>query len=328
MTGSLTAPPDAGLVEHILTTTVARRYYCDGKTKSEIAKELAISRFRVARILEKALRDGVVRIEFAHPSGDVDYELSSALKRQFRLKNAIVVDDQGGDVDLVLDDMGRVAAVLLREISGPDEVLGFAWTKAMEAMSRHLEPLKAHAVVQLGGAWPGAGTDRTSVDLVRDLAVLSSGHAYTFYAPLVASDPQAAEAIRRQPDVLAAKAMYSRVTLAIVGLGAWREGATSLWSAFEPTERDRMSAQGVVAEICGMTVDRKGKPIETALSAISIGISAAELAACPDVLALAFGLEKVDAIIAALSGGIVKSLITHASVAQALLLKKNRGWPR
>nr|WP_245396573.1 sugar-binding domain-containing protein [Jiella sonneratiae] len=278
-----------------------------------------MSRFRVARILEKALRDGIVRIEFSHPAGHVQYDLSSALKTRFGLKNAIVVDDHGGDVELILDSMGEVAAALLREISGPQEVLGFAWTRVLEAMSRHLKPLQAKAIVQLGGAWPGAGTSRTSVDLVRDLAVLTRGRAYTFYAPLVASDAHAAEAIRRQPDVLAAKAMFSAVTLAIVGLGAWREGASSLWPALSPEARARVTARGAVAEICGMTLDGDGRPVATDLSEMSIGISAEELSACPDVLALAFGTEKTAAILAAIRGGVVKSLITHAAVARALL---------
>ena len=41
---------------------VARRYYVDSASKVEIAEELAISRFKVARMLEQALATGIVTI--------------------------------------------------------------------------------------------------------------------------------------------------------------------------------------------------------------------------------------------------------------------------
>ena len=38
----------------ILMASVARRYYLEGKSKIEIAEELGLSRFKVARLLETA----------------------------------------------------------------------------------------------------------------------------------------------------------------------------------------------------------------------------------------------------------------------------------
>ena len=38
----------------ILIASVARRYYLEGKSKIEIAEELGLSRFKVARLLETA----------------------------------------------------------------------------------------------------------------------------------------------------------------------------------------------------------------------------------------------------------------------------------
>ena len=59
----------------VLTASVARRYYLDGRSKVEIAEEFALSRFKVARLLEDARSSGLVRIEIGHP-GVVDVELS------------------------------------------------------------------------------------------------------------------------------------------------------------------------------------------------------------------------------------------------------------
>ena len=53
----------AGPAALVLSATVARRYYLEGASKSDIATELGLSRFKVARLLEGARASGIVRIE-------------------------------------------------------------------------------------------------------------------------------------------------------------------------------------------------------------------------------------------------------------------------
>ena len=55
--------------------SVARRYYIDGLSKTEIADEYRLSRFKIARLLETARSQGLVRIEISHP-GTIDVELA------------------------------------------------------------------------------------------------------------------------------------------------------------------------------------------------------------------------------------------------------------
>ena len=44
--------------ELVRSAAIARRYYIDGRSKSQIATEFAISRFKVARTLEFGLGEG------------------------------------------------------------------------------------------------------------------------------------------------------------------------------------------------------------------------------------------------------------------------------
>jgi DNA-binding transcriptional regulator LsrR (DeoR family) len=66
----------------ILSARVARGYYLADKSKSELADELGIRRFPVARLLEAARRDGLVKIEIVSP-GAVNTELSARLIEEF-----------------------------------------------------------------------------------------------------------------------------------------------------------------------------------------------------------------------------------------------------
>ena len=69
---------------------VARLYFEHDVTKREIAQRLGISRFKVARLLDQARNEGIVRVEIQDPV-DVDGELSRALERTFGLQLAVVV---------------------------------------------------------------------------------------------------------------------------------------------------------------------------------------------------------------------------------------------
>ncbi len=60
--GGRRIPPFAGPLEMITTAQVARRYYLDHRSKVQIAAELGITRFKVARLLELAHTSGTVRI--------------------------------------------------------------------------------------------------------------------------------------------------------------------------------------------------------------------------------------------------------------------------
>jgi DNA-binding transcriptional regulator LsrR (DeoR family) len=81
----------AGPAAAVLAATIARRFYFDGATKGEIAAELGLSRFKVARILERARSTGLVRIEL-HYEGELDLELSLRLGRHLGLRRCLVVD--------------------------------------------------------------------------------------------------------------------------------------------------------------------------------------------------------------------------------------------
>ncbi len=50
------------LSELVLISRIARAYYLDGHSRVEIADQLDISRFRVARMLETARTSGIVHI--------------------------------------------------------------------------------------------------------------------------------------------------------------------------------------------------------------------------------------------------------------------------
>lgn len=311
-------PRTPGPAALVRAAAVARRYYLDDRTKVQIAQELGLSRFQVARLLELARETGLVRVEIGHP-GLVDVDLSARLQERYGLRRAVVVDATDDDPGTLAAQVGQMAADLLAEVVGPDDVLGVAWARAVGAVARHLPRLPAVPVVQLTGAMSLPGSGDSSFDIVRDVARATGGPAYVYYAPIVLPDAATAAALRGHSDVARAFEQVSRVTLAVIGLGRCAPGLSTLYDAASARDHAELERLEVCAEVCGVFLSTTGEAVETELARRVIAPDAATLRAVPDVLAVVYGVEKVAAARAALASGLLSGLVTHASFARALL---------
>src|SRR3954451_20724409 len=313
MTARLSRP--AALV---LSASIARRYFLDGRSKLEIAEEFGLSRFKVARLLEAAQASGLVRIEIGH-TGLIDVALSARLQSAFGLRHAVVVDTDDDSSDSLRKQLGQVAADLLAEITGPDDVLGVAWSRSVGAMARALPRLAAVPVVQLTGAVSMPDGDDSSIDVVRDVARAAGGPAYVFYAPFARPDASTARALRRQREVELTFRQLPRVTKAVVGLGLWAPGQSTLYDTAMEHDRRALRRLGVCAEMSGVFLSEDGEPVRSQLTERMIGIDADPMRAIPEVIVISYGMPKVPAARAALRSGLVNGLVTHTAFAEALL---------
>jgi DNA-binding transcriptional regulator LsrR (DeoR family) len=303
--------PTIGPAELVEAGVVARRYYLERKGKKEIAEELGISRFKVARILDRAVENGLVNISINAPA-QIDLELSDRLQKAYNLRRAVaVVAGEGPDLRR---DLGLVAANLLSEVVTADDVVGIAWGRTLDAMTASLSSIAPCTVVQITGV---AGSD--SVELIRRTAAVSGGPVYQFFVPLVLPDAQTARSLREQPDLAAATSRYSSISVAVMAVGSWDPPESQLRNALSATDRKALEQLGIVAEICAVFLDEQGQTIDSDIESRCISISAEQLGAVPELIAVAGGHNKVRAIRAVLRGGYATTLITDSVAAKGLL---------
>ena len=122
----------AGPAATVLAATIARQYYFDGLSKSEIASELGLSRFKVARILDHARESGLVRIEL-HYEGEIDVDLSVRLTAELGVRRCLVIDTPDEDPTQLRNALGRVAAGLLA--GDPHAIATMLWTTVHGAVA-------------------------------------------------------------------------------------------------------------------------------------------------------------------------------------------------
>ncbi len=96
-------------------------------------------------------------------------------------------------------------------------------------------------------------------------------------------------------------------------------GLSTIYDAITTAEREALTALGVHAELAGVFIGADGRPLGTPLDSRMIVTPAALFTQIPFVLAVAYDAAKSHAVRAAIRGGLVHGLVTHTSLARALL---------
>jgi len=297
-------------------TAIARAFYLDDVPKVELAAAYGVSRFKIARMLQQARDEGIVTIEI-HGDDGTRSRLAAALADHLRLHEAVVVAN--GDTEH--DDrrlMARAAATHLTRHIRTGDVIGFSWGRTIVAIGEYLSDLPPATVVQLTGT---VGTDfaQSPVEVIRRIAGRAPVDTVAVFAPLFASTPDAALALRADASIASALGRYRDLTTAVLSIGSWNPPVTQLADFLSDRDRERLDRDGAVAELAGTFLDADGRPADAHLAGRRIAVSADQLLATPRVVAVAGSAPKVDAIHAVARSGLVTALVTDEATAHRLL---------
>lgn len=299
---------------------VARRYYLAGHRKNEIADDLGMSRFRVARLLDEAHAQGIVHIHVDVPT-TVDLELGEQVTERFGLRRVIAARSLAGDPGSVVPVVGAAGASHLATILGTDDVVGLSWGRTLTATVEAFDARPGSDVVQLAGGIDADRTEVGGVELVRRMAEKTGGRAFPLLAPQLVRSPAVAENLRSDPSIAQSIQQYPRLTVAVLTIGSWSPANSAAYDTFSSEERARLLADGAVGDFFGIPFTASGDIVDPHLQDRAIGITADELARVPEVIALAGGADKADAVAGVLRSGLVSTLVTDTSCAAALVAR-------
>lgn len=208
---TLPSSADSALLAH-----VARLYYVSGMAQRDIATRFGMSRFKIARLLERARVEGVIRFDIAEavPLSD---QLSRKLEREFGLELGIVVE--GDDVDAV----AAAAAQWVPRLAPDGGSLGVAWGTTLSRVAMALPRVSTGTpVVQICGAIAGLDPGTGPAELALQFGERLGGPVYPLPAPALASASTHKE-LARDPTVAPTVAQWRRLGAALVGIGSARQ---------------------------------------------------------------------------------------------------------
>ncbi len=302
-----------------LIVRAAWLYHGDGLTQAQVAKRLFVSRQTVGRLLEAARAQGVVRIEIdARCLSALD--LATRLRDTFGLSDAIVVprdDDTPKPTGRVNERVASALAAYVRRYLHPGAVVGVGWG---DTVARALSMLAEESLEGVTLASAAGSIQAISQSLAGDPKV--AHHLRVVPAPLLVSSPEAASMLRAEQTVREVLELASSATVTLTGVGAAGPGASAVRSQLlTEAEVASYAAMGAVGDMLGEWFDAHGRIVSEATSNRRIGLSLDQLRTMPNVVAVAGGREKAEAVLGAIRGGYIKVLVTDETTAEELLAK-------
>lgn len=299
---------------------VARLYYEDDRTQSEIARRLKVSRSTVSRLLAEARRTQLVEVVIHYPWRNAP-ELEAALIERFHLNEARVLVADNRPYPDVLRGLGVMAAQVLESRLTDGMTLGISWGTGVYSTVQALRPGRhIHIkVVQMQGAMGDKLIDGPEV--AHYLASLYGGEFRFVHAPLIVESPMVCEALLQQPSIRETLELAAQADLALVGIGSLEPSVSSLLrsDALTEDELNALAREGLVGDVCGRHFDAQGLVPDASFNRRIVSISPECLRKIPIVIGVAGGPPKTQAILGALRGRLVNVLVTDSAVAERLL---------
>lgn len=299
---------------------VARLYYEQDQNQAQIARQLNTSRSTVSRLLDRARQLGIVKISIGYP-WERHLALEDRLCSQFKLHAVRVLDGVGRSPEEVIEGLGQLAAQFIDPLLKDDMLVGISFGRSLASTIKQLQPTRkvSMTVVQIIGALGSSNPLLEGPDLVRELAS-QYGAAYRYlYAPLIVEDRRMRDLLVQEPSVQEALTLGRKADVIMIGIGSLQEGAPIWIGYLSEREKAWLRNIGAVGHMCAQFYDIQGKLLDVEVNQRVIGIGIDTLREIPEVIAVAGSKEKAEAILGALRGGYINSLITDEQAAREII---------
>jgi DNA-binding transcriptional regulator LsrR (DeoR family) len=310
--------------ESALAARAAWLHFAGGKTQGEVAEILGVQSTKAHRLIAKARADGLIRVFVEGPIAGC-IALEEQLKELYGLTLCEVVPniDEGA---LPLRTLGTAGARYIRGLieMGRHELIGIGYGRTL-AMAADLLPSidakNTHFVSLLGGL-----TRRFSAspfDVIHRLAERTGAEAYVIPVPYFANTVKDRQVLESQIGVADVIEVARRASLYIAGIGEVDfKGFLATGGMVTEDDVDEVRKSGGVGEMLGQFFREDGSHVPNSVSDRALAPRLADLKS-HDIVALAGGTSKTQAIAAILKSKLLHGLITDESTAKRLV--RDRG---
>jgi len=306
-----------------LVYKVLENYYELGLTQQEIAEKYCISRIKVSRLISKALKDKIVQIRINMPN-DQAGEMEQELERIYALSEVVVVDKSHEDL---ISGLGDAAADYLSRCTKGKEIIGVTWGRSLLAVIKVLPAMTLPDVkiVQMLGGLGNPDSDIHGTELVIRMAQVFNARARLLNSPGIVKSRAMCKALLDNMQVSDTLKLAEKADTAIVGIGALTANSLIMQQSKIITEEElkRLIQKGAVGDVGLRFFDRNGNQIQDEIHERVVGLTFEQMQKLPRIIGVAGGKEKHTAILAALRGKWINTLITDYHTAQFLINESN-----
>lgn len=301
-----------------LMVVVTWLYYHEDLTHDQIASRLGIPRIKVTRLLQKARREGVVEFRITRPLPQ-EFELQQQLCKATNLREAVIVQSRR-TLDETLEAVGKAAAEHLDRHLRNGLRIGMGWSTTVSRMAPYIrKPKKRYSltVCELAGTMVGETNPYTISWLA---AQRLSARLETLSVPVLVASDETRQALLQEPRLRQSLEEVKRCDIAYVGLGNIAADTTLVRiGLLSAADIHNLEKKGVVGEILMRYYDCLGQHVVSPWESRIISLDWETIRKIPQVVVIAAGVHKVQAIAAALRGGLCHTLVTDTDTARTVL---------
>ncbi len=309
------------MVDKRVLTKIAYLYYKAGMTQEQIAHKFRISRQYANKLVNSLLDEGIVTITI-HDEHDECVTLENLLEKEFCLKQVVVADTSNNDLP-PLTLVGIKAGEFLEDFIKNGDKIGVSWGVTLNEIMKNIRPSRKNkcSVVQLVG---GVDTKNHSIkpdEITRILAHKLDCDFNILYAPATMNSDTLRE-IAKEDFYKKSFERISDCNIAVMGIGELSKIATIVTEGYLCEEDLKMlQDSGYVGDICFNPFKIEGDLGTVKLKNQVVGVDFETLKNIPNVIAVAAGAQKADAVYGALKTGCIDILIVDKSIAEELQRK-------
>jgi len=159
--------------------------------------------------------------------------------------------------------------------------------------------------------------ERDAMDLAKDLASAYGGTYRYIYAPLFVHSKELKNSLIEDVTIKESIHLAKNADVILTSVGSIEY---KTWENYlGETTFQALGKQGAVGHIGGHFYNIEGKEIYTKLAERMIGIEVEDLIDCKNVVCIAYGQAKAEAIVGALRGGFIDTLIIDTECAEKVV---------
>ncbi|GHU44314.1 DNA-binding transcriptional regulator [Bacilli bacterium] len=305
-----------------LLSQVAYMYFIEDMSQQEISKKLGIYRTTISRLIKEAREEGIVDITIRDFDTKI-YALETHLQTKYQMKFVQIVPTDPEDSEQEKDEgLSRAGAAFIKQRLEKNSVVGLSWGRTLAQTIGHIENRRnTHAVfVPIVGGPSHVNTRYHVNTLVYELARKFGGSSQFVNATVVQESKALKEGITRSKYFSELNDYWSRLDLAIVGIGGKLTVKDSQWrDLITADDYEDLELREAIGDCCCRFVDRDGKVLKGSLYERTIGMDLTDLAKVPISVGIARSKPKAKAILAVLKRDYINTLITDEETALEIL---------
>lgn len=300
-----------------LMAEIAVLYYKKGLTQQEIANTLQLTRQTVSKLLTSAINENVVEITVHHPQSERK-ELETQLNAFYGIRAVVCSVSQNNDSLRNLATTQTAVQYLSQIVKRNNLRIAISWGRCVQAVIREFPTIqtKGHTVFPMFGATEHEQTYFLPNELAREFAVKLDADVKFAWFPYRLENEKDFALFQRTQYFGRMQTEWDNLDVALMGIGD-----NQVFQLLNPNFSKIERSQEVIGDVATHFFALNGTVIPS--NEWTLRISEEQLRKVKEKIAVAYGDNKIKAILGAIRAGFIDTLITDEYTAKQLLNAKN-----